>query len=110
MAKAADKSKADMPIEGLILECTKDKYRLSYAAVRWAREIKQKENLPDPLPVILQRALRELLTGQVSIKDIEKLPMIAKIVAPPPPSIPTITLNPSAVEADEKEEAASKKK
>ena len=37
--------KADLPLDGLLLECNKDRYKLSYAALRWAKEIKQ-EKLP----------------------------------------------------------------
>lgn len=94
--QSADKSKADLPIEALMLECTKDRYKVSYAALRWAKEIKQKENLPDSIPLLMPRAMRDVLTGKVTIKEIEKLPIWAKpAAAPPPPSMPTITLNPS---------------
>lgn len=111
MSKATDKNKADMPLEALMLECTKDKYRISYAAIRLAREIKSKENLPEPLPIVLQRSLRELLTGKATIKEVEKLPVIARVIAPMPqqqaaPSVPTITLNPAAI--DEKPAKKSK--
>lgn len=91
---AADKAKADMPIYALLLECNKDRYKLAYAAIRWAKEIKTKENLPDPVPVLVQRALREILTGKVEIDDIGKLPVLARVAPPPPPPTqPTITLN-----------------
>ena len=37
MAKqTVDKTKAELPIEGLMLECVKDRYKVSYAALRWA--------------------------------------------------------------------------
>ena len=101
MSKAADAANAEKPLEGLLLECNKDRYKLSYAALRWAKEIKQKENLPDPIPVLLPRALREILTGKMSIKEIEKLPMLAKVAPPPPPAQPTITLNVSDTEPAE---------
>ena len=92
-----DKSKADLPVEALMLECVKDRYKISYAALRWAKELKKKENLADALPLLIPRAMREILTGKVSIKEIEKLPMLTQVpVAPPvaPPSMPTITLKP----------------
>src|SRR3954462_13540445 len=94
MAKTnQDTVKAEMPLDGLLLGCTKDRYKISYAAIRWAKEIKQKENLPDPLPLIVLRALREILTGKVDIKDVEKLPIVVKVSAPPASVQPTITLN-----------------
>lgn len=90
-----DKSKADMPVEALMLECVKDRYKISYAALRWAKELKTKENLADSIPVLVARAMREILIGKVSIKEIEKLPMLAKLPLPPQaPAQPTITLNP----------------
>ncbi len=92
-----DKSKADLPVEALMLECVKDRYKLSYAALRWAKEIKQKENLPDTIPVLVLRAMRDILVGKVSVKEVEKLPYLTKVPTPAPaaPTTPTITLNTS---------------
>lgn len=96
MAKAKEEkdSKAELPIAGLLLECNKDRYKLSYAALRWAKEIKTKENLPDPIPTLVSRAIREILGGKVSIKDVEKLPFLTRTPAPAPaPAAPTLSLN-----------------
>ena len=76
---------AEKPLEALILENKKDKYKMAYAAIRWAKEIKQKENLPDAVPFLVPRALREILTGKVSVKEVEKLPMVVKLAPPPAP-------------------------
>ena len=91
--KAEKIAKADMPIDALLLECNTDRYKLAYAAIRWAKEIKTKENLPDPVPVLVQRAIREILTGKVSIEEIGKLPVIVRVAPPPAPVTPTLTLN-----------------
>lgn len=100
-----DKSKAELPVEALMLECVKDRYKVSYAALRWAKEIKKKENLADSIPILVPRAMRELLTGKVTIKEIEKLPMLAQVAPPPPaPSQPTIILNPLPDEGSSKED------
>lgn len=104
MTKTLDKEKIEIPLEGMILNCGKDKYKLAYAAIRWAKEIKQKENLPEVVQLLVPRALREILTGKVSIKDVEKLPVISR--APQPvvvPSVPTITLNLQPEDKPEKE-------
>lgn len=94
MAKASEKDTAEIPLEGMVLNCGKEKYKLSYAAIRWAREIKQKENLPDPVQFLVPRALRDILTGKMTIKEVEKLPIIAKVSPPPAPAAaPTLTLN-----------------
>lgn len=100
------KNVADLPFEGLLLECSEDRYKIPYAALRWAKEIKQKENLPDPVQFLVPRAVREILGGKVTLKDIEKLPMLAKVAPAPAPAAPTITLNPEP----EPELASSSKK
>src|SRR6478609_8309406 len=95
MSKSKNEPKAELSIEAMILECSKDKYKLPYSAIRWAKELKKRENLADPMPVLVQRALREILTGKESMKDIEKLPFLFKIPSvPAAPSVPTIKLNP----------------
>lgn len=92
----------DLPMESLILQCKEDKYKLAYATLRWAKEIKQKESLPDSVQSLVPRALRELLTGKMTLEDVEALPMAIKVAAPPPPPPqPTITLNVPAEEAEE---------
>lgn len=107
MSKATKEQEAEKPLEALILENKKDKYKLAYASIRWAKEIKQKENLPDPVPFLVPRAVREILTGKVTIKEIEKLPMIVKLAPPPAAAAeasgPTITLNTEEKGKDKKE-------
>lgn len=102
MKKAAVEKTDEVPLEGMILQCKTEKYKLGYAALRWAKEIKQKENLPDPIQAIVPRALRDILSGDKSIKDVEKLPMAIKVAPQPQPQAPqpTITLN---VKPEEKE-------
>src|ERR1041385_2290102 len=79
----------DLPMEGLILQCREEKYKLAYATIRWDKENKQKESLPDLIQSLIPRALREILGGKVTLKEIEKLPMAVKVAAPPPPAQPT---------------------
>ena len=75
MAKKSE-PKPELSIEAMIFECSKDKYKLPYSAIRWAKEIKKKENSTEPMPALVIRALREILTGKESMKDIEKLPFL----------------------------------
>lgn len=93
----------DLPMEALFLQCREDKYKLAYAAIRWAKEIKQKENLPEVIQALVPRSLREILQGKVTLKEIEKLPMAVKVAPPPPPPQPTITLNVAPEETAEPE-------
>lgn len=104
MKKNNAETDQERPLEAMVLEHQKDRYKLSYAALRWAKEIKQKENLPESVPQLIPRALREILTGKTAIKDIEKLPPIVKMAPPPAPaapSTPTLTLNLTASEGGE---------
>lgn len=96
MSKTQDKQQAELTVEAMILECKKDKYKLPYAAIRWAKEIKKTENSTEPMPVLVIRALREILTGKTSMKDVEKLPFLFKIPSTPAaPAAPTLKLAPS---------------
>jgi DNA-directed RNA polymerase subunit K/omega len=108
-SKATNNVNPEMPIEGMLLECVKDKYKLSYAAIRWAKEIKMKENLPEAIPLLVPRALREILTGKVSYKEIEKLSVVIKVAPPPQPTTPTIKLNVDESDADLEKPTKSKK-
>jgi len=75
MAKAKQQiPKEEKDLESMILDYGKDKYKLVKTGVRWACEIKQKENLPDPISTLIPRAVQEILSGAVSIDEIEKLP------------------------------------
>jgi DNA-directed RNA polymerase subunit K/omega len=66
--------KEEKDLESMILDYTKDKYKLVRTVIRWAGEIKQKQNLPDPISTLVPGALREILSGGITIEDIEKLP------------------------------------
>lgn len=101
-ATTTDTTKSEVPIFAMLAECNTDRYKLAYAAIRWAKEIKKQENLPDSVPVLVQRALREILTGKVDIADIGKLPVIVRTPAPPPTpqtQSPALTLAIAAGEA-----------
>ena len=106
MSQLSQETPGELPLEALLLQCNTDRYKLAYSAIRWAKEIKHKENLPEPIPHLLPRALREILTGKVPITEVEKLPMMAKIVAPAPPPIPTITMATNTDEAKKMEAEA----
>ena len=122
MTKAKEEQNEVEPsLQELVLESKKDLYKISYAALRWAKEIKQKENLPDLVGLLIPRALREILTNKVTIKDIEKLPVHVKLTPPPPPTPApaapaapqqTIILKPikDSEDSDDKKEKPSEQK
>ena len=48
----------ELPLDALVLQCEKDRYKIGYAALRWAKEIKQKDLcLIYPLLVLVQLQL-----------------------------------------------------
>lgn len=69
-----DKEKqSQQNISQLIWETNMNKFELIPAAVRWAKEIKKREQLPDNVSALLDRAMDEILTGKVKMSEIEKL-------------------------------------
>ena len=71
---------ADAPLAQLILDCGKDKYRMVSLATRWAVEVQKRESQTAHQPeVLVGMALKEILTGKVSMEDIEKLPPAPKL-------------------------------
>jgi DNA-directed RNA polymerase subunit K/omega len=97
-------TKSDAPLSRLLLDCTKDKYRLVTAATRWAHEVRRRDQSTLPTQELINQALREILTGQVTLEAIEKLP-------PPPKEErkePEFTLSPQLKESIEKAERNSK--
>jgi len=124
MTKATKtEKKSERTMEVMLLAAYKDRYKLAYATIRWAKEIKKTENLPDPVPTLVPRALREIMDGKTTIKQVEKLPMAVKMSttppvipvaagAPVPVSTPTLSLNPSKLEANNepKKETKEEKK
>ena len=70
--------KSTWPQSQLLLDCTKDKYLLVALATRWAYEIRQRDQSGEPIQVLIHKALREILIGEVKMEDIEKLPPMVK--------------------------------
>jgi DNA-directed RNA polymerase subunit K/omega len=89
-------------LENRLLDVSAEKYRMVGLAIRWAHEVKRREQDPGPLQNFVDKALEEILGGKVSMDEIEKLP------PPPKPEkkpLATEILKPVAEEkADGKEE------
>ena len=102
-------SNPDAPLSQLLLDCTKEKYRLIALATRWAQEIKVRDQSTLPPQELLDLALREIMMKKVTFDAIEKLP--------PPPKVekkdveltlPTLSLkdlNPEPADKESKKEA-----
>lgn len=76
-------AKNDLPLSQLMLERSHDKYRLVHLAMRWAQEIKVRDQSTDPTQEIVSRALKEILNGDVTLEAIEKLPPPVKVEPKP---------------------------
>lgn len=95
----------DTPLNQLVQDCVKDKYRMISLTTRWAQEIKQRDQstlLPQEL---LNQSMREILSKKISLEEIEKLPPAKKAEKKDIElTLPTITLKPDAsAEKDEDE-------
>jgi hypothetical protein len=66
-------------IEEILLDVKSGKYKLIPVATRWIAEISKKEEYKYfTFNQLLEAALKDILTGKVSIEEIEKLPPIEK--------------------------------
>ncbi len=60
------------PLSQLLLDCGKDKYRMVSLATRWALEVQARDpQTPHQAEELVSMALREILTGQVDLEEIE---------------------------------------
>jgi DNA-directed RNA polymerase subunit K/omega len=75
---ADNHTKSEASLASLILDCPKDKYRLVALATRWAHEIKKRDQDPLPPQLLLDKSLKEILTGVITMEKIEELPPAPK--------------------------------
>lgn len=68
--------KDHMSLQELILDHAPKKYRLVNYAIRWAKEIARKEDAPKTTQGLLNAALRDIITGKITPKEIDKLPPV----------------------------------
>ena len=69
---------ADLFLDPKVLDYSADKYELILMTLRWARAMKSK-GTPEPMPVLIERALKDIVENRVTIAEI----MANKIVAEP---------------------------
>lgn len=68
-----------------VLNYSADRYQLILYTMRWARAMKSKGS-PDPMPVLIERALKDIVEGRVTPEEI----MANKIVETPKASEPAV--------------------
>jgi len=69
----------DLFLDPKVLNYSSDKYELILMTLRWARAMKGKGS-PDPMPVLVERALKDIVENKVTIAEI----MANKIVVEAP--------------------------
>lgn len=70
---ADQKEKEDMSLAELLLDHASKKYYLVNYALRWSKEVKKREDAPKTAQGIMILALREILIGKVTYKEIDKI-------------------------------------
>jgi DNA-directed RNA polymerase subunit K/omega len=69
----------DLFLDPKVLNYSSDKYELILMTLRWARAMKAK-GTPEPMPVLVERALKDIVENKVTIAEI----MANKLVVEPP--------------------------
>ena len=69
---------ADLFLDPKVLNYSGDKYLLIVCVLRWARAMKAK-GTPETMPVLIEKALRDLLDGKVTQEEV----MSNQTAAPP---------------------------
>src|ERR1700687_6161232 len=59
----------DLFLDPKVLNYSSDRYELILMTLKWARAMKAK-GTPDPMPVLVERALRDIVDNKVTIAEI----------------------------------------
>jgi DNA-directed RNA polymerase subunit K/omega len=102
----AHEPKPEVSLPQLLLERSRDKYRLVPLAMRWALEVKRRDQNAAPIQDVMNQALHEILSGKVSLEEIEKLPPPVKMEEPKPV---VEEIKPAPEEPEEDETGGGKK-
>jgi hypothetical protein len=68
-----------------VLNYSADRYQLILYTMRWARAMKSKGS-PDPMPVLIERALKDIVEGRVTPEEI----MANKAAEAPKADVPAV--------------------
>ena len=105
---------ADLFLEPKVLDYSLDRYELILMTLKWARAMKAK-GTPDPMPVLVERALREIVDGKVTIEEIKANKTAVEPVVEDIPAVVSVAgegkveLAPD-IESDEDKKKSKKKK
>jgi len=107
---------ADLFLDPKVLNYSADRYQLILMTLKWARAMKAK-GTPEPMPVLVERALKDIVENKVTIEEIMANKTVVEPVAEEIPAIVSVAgegkaqLAPDTDEdGDEKKKAKKKKK
>ena len=98
-----------------VLNYSADKYDLILLTLRWARALKAKGS-PEPMPVLVERALKDIVDNKVTAAEIMANKIVVEPVAEEIPSVVSVAgegkavLPPDAEDDEEESKKAKKKK
>jgi len=104
---------ADLFLDPKVLNYSADKYQLIQMTLRWARAMKAKGS-PDPMPVLVERALKDIVEHKITIEEIMANKVAVEPVAEDVPAVVSVAGEGKAeltlADDDEDEGKKSKKK
>src|SRR5579864_6553022 len=103
----------DLFLDPKVLDYSADKYELILMTLRWARAMKSK-GTPEPMPVLVERALKDIVENKVTIAEIMANKPAAEPVAEEVPAVVSVAgegkveLAPDIEEGDDKKKSKKK--
>jgi len=79
----------DLFLDPKVLDYSADKYDLILMTLRWARAMKAK-GTPEPMPVLIERALKDIVENKVTIAEIMANKVIVEAPAEEVPAIVSV--------------------
>src|ERR1700730_16679932 len=92
-----------------VLNYSADRYELILMTLKWARAMKAK-GTPEPMPVLVERALRDIVDNKVTIAEIKANKTVAEPVAEDIPAVVSVAGEGKVELAPDIEEEDDKKK
>jgi len=80
---------ADLFLDPKVLNYSADKYQLIQMTLRWARAMKAK-GTPEPMPVLVEKALKDIVENKVTIEEIMANKVVAEPVAEEIPAVVSV--------------------
>jgi DNA-directed RNA polymerase subunit K/omega len=79
----------DLFLDPKVLNYSADKYQLILMTLRWARAMKAK-GTPEPMPVLVEKALKDIVENKVTIEEIMANKVVVEPVAEEVPAVVSV--------------------